>query len=104
MWLILPPFGWDLPNLEALEPAPGVSQVISFVLFHLFRFGIPMHPFVGMFLRHFGLRLHDLMPHGVAHLVVFITLCECYLGIEPHFDLWRWIFRLYLNKDSNRSM
>ena len=22
-WLILPPSGWDLPNLEASEPAPG---------------------------------------------------------------------------------
>lgn len=28
----------------------------------------------------------------VAHLEVFVTLCECYLGIDPHFDLWQRIF------------
>jgi hypothetical protein len=40
----------------------------------------------------------------VVHLVVFVTLCEGYLGIEPHFDLWRWIFRLNLNKDGDESV
>jgi hypothetical protein len=87
-----------------LEPAPGESQVISFIPFHLTRFRVPAYPVMGRFLRHFGLRFHDLMPHGVAHLVVFITLCECYFGIEPHFDLWRRIFYLNLNKDGDGSM
>ena len=38
------------------------------------------------------------------HLAVFVTLCECYLGIEPHFNLWRRIFRLNLNKDDDGSV
>jgi hypothetical protein len=44
------------------------------------------------------------MPHGVTHLAVFMSLCECYLGIEPHFDLWQRIFQLSLSKDGGRSM
>ena len=44
------------------------------------------------------------MLHGVAYLAVFVTLYECYLGIEPHFDLWRRIFRLNLNKDGDGSV
>jgi hypothetical protein len=24
--------------------------------------------------------------------VAFVTLCEVYMGIEPHFDLWNYIF------------
>ena len=103
-WLILPPSGWDLLDLEASEPMPNESQVISFIMFHLARFRVPAHPFMGRFLCHFRMWLHDLTPHGVAHLLVFVTLCERYLGIEPHFDLWRWIFRLNLNKDSDGSM
>ena len=59
-WLILRPTGWDLPNLEAAEPAPGESQVVFFVPLHLAGFGVPAHPFVQRFLCHFGLRLHDL--------------------------------------------
>ena len=56
---------------------------------------------MGRFLHYFGLWLHDLTPHGVAHLVVFVTLCECYLMIKLHFDMWRRIFRLNLNKDGD---
>ena len=63
-----------------------------------------MHPFVWRFLCHFGLWLHDLTPHVVAHLAVFVTLYECYLGIQPHLDLWRRIFRLSLNKDGGGSV
>ena len=86
------------------EPTLVESQLVSFVPFHLAGFGVPVHPFMGRFLCHFRMRLHDLTPHGVAHLPVFVTLCECYLGIEPHFDLWRRIFRLNLNKDGDGSM
>ena len=37
----------------------------------------------------------------MAHLAVVVTLYECYMGIEPHFDLWRRIFRVNLNKDND---
>lgn len=36
--------------------------------------------------------------------MVFATLYECYLGIEPHFYLWRRISRLNLNKNDDRSV
>ena len=99
-----PPSGLDLSDPEATKPVPGESQVISFISFHLTKFRVPMHPFMGRFLHHFGLWLHDLMPHRVAHLAVFVTPCECYLGIDPHFDLWRQIFHLNLNKDDDGSV
>ena len=25
-------------------------------------------------------------------MAVFVTLCEGFLGISPHFDLWRYFF------------
>jgi hypothetical protein len=40
-WLILPPIGWDVSDLEAAESTPGESQVISFVLFYLASFKVP---------------------------------------------------------------
>jgi hypothetical protein len=51
------------------------------------------------FLRFFGPWLHDVALHRVTHLMVFVTLCECYFGIGPHFNLWRWTFCLSLNKE-----
>jgi hypothetical protein len=33
-----------------------------------------------------------LTPNSILHLAIFITLCEAFLGIEPHFGLWKKIF------------
>jgi hypothetical protein len=30
----------------------------------------------------------------ILHIACFITLCESFLGIEPHFLLWKYLFRL----------
>ena len=29
---------------------------------------------------------------GVLHIAGFITVCEAFLGMEPHVDFFRWIF------------
>jgi len=28
----------------------------------------------------------------VLHIAIFITVCEAFLGMEPHVDLFQWIF------------
>ena len=42
----------------------------------------------------YSLRLHDLTSEGILHIATFITLCEAFLGIHPHFTLWRWLFKV----------
>jgi hypothetical protein len=39
-------------------------------------------------------QLHQLTPNSILHIACFMTLCESFLGIEPHFLLWRSIFWL----------
>jgi hypothetical protein len=34
------------------------------------------------------LELHRLTPSGILHMATFVTLCETYIGIEPHLNLW----------------
>ena len=31
-------------------------------------------------------------------MAMFVTLCEGFLGISPHFDLWRYFFVVNLHK------
>jgi hypothetical protein len=31
-------------------------------------------------------------PNSILHLIIFITVCEAFLGIDPDWDLWRKIF------------
>jgi hypothetical protein len=50
-------------------------------------FGVPSHRFLYLLLQFYGLELHHLTPSGILHVAAFMTLCEAYMGIEPHFDL-----------------
>jgi hypothetical protein len=42
-------------------------------------------------------QLHQLTPNSILHIACFVTLCESFLGIEPHFLLWRSVFWLRPN-------
>ena len=83
--------GWRVPPRTEVEPRPKENEVISFAHFHSFGFGVLMHPLLWWLLYYYGLRLHDLTPEGILHLFVFIMLCEGFLGVPAHYELW-WSF------------
>jgi hypothetical protein len=59
----------------------------------LFRgLSLPAHEFLHSFLSFYGIQLWQMTPNSILHLSIFITLCEAFLGIYPHWDLWRKIF------------
>ena len=37
---------------------------------------------------YYGLDFHDLAPDSILHISSFIVVCEAFLCITPHFDLW----------------
>ena len=42
-------------------------------------------------------------PNKIYHIAAFIVMCEGYLGIEPHFELWRYFFSIALIKKKERG-
>jgi hypothetical protein len=32
------------------------------------------------------------LPNSIFHLAIFLTICEAFLGIDPHWGLWKNIF------------
>ena len=54
----------------------------------------PIHPFLRGLLEFYGLQLHHLTPASILHIAGFVALCELFLGIEPHFALWKRLFCL----------
>ena len=38
--------------------------------------------------------MHHLTPNSFIHISMFVYLCEAFLGIEPHFELFRFLFHL----------
>jgi hypothetical protein len=45
-------------------------------------------------LYYYGLELHHLNPNSICHISIFIHFCEAFLGIEPHWDHFRFLFRV----------
>jgi hypothetical protein len=37
-------------------------------------------------------QLHQLTPNLILYIACFITLCESFLGIDPHWVLWKFLF------------
>jgi hypothetical protein len=65
-----------------------------FFAFLLHGLSLPAHEFLHGLLFVYGVQLHQLTPNSILHIACFIALCKSFLGIDPHFLLWRSIFRL----------
>ena len=42
----------------------------------------------------YGLEVSHLKPNFIVQIAIFINLCETFLGIAPHFNLWRALYHL----------
>jgi len=63
----------------------------------------PPHRFLRGLLHYYGLELQHLNPIRIQHILAFVTLCEGYLGIEPHFELWKYFFIVELQKKERKK-
>ena len=74
------------------------GYVVSFARFHERGFASPAHKFLRGLLDYYKVELQHLTPNGVQHIAAFVALCEGFLGISPHFDLWCHFFAVNLLK------
>jgi hypothetical protein len=77
---------------DPASPMPMGGYVVAYSTFYERGFDVPSHRFLHSLLQFYGLELHHLTPSGVLHRATFLTLCEAYMGIEPHFTLWNHFF------------
>ncbi|KAK1684371.1 hypothetical protein QYE76_045219 [Lolium multiflorum] len=87
--------------IEESYPTRPMEYRVSFVD-HLIRgLSAPIHDFLRGLLFVYGLQLHQLTPNSILHVSIFITLCECFLGVHPNWALWKRIFCLRRNGSHN---
>jgi hypothetical protein len=72
--------------------APVGGYIVACAVFYEQGFRVPSHRFLLLLLQFYGLELHHLTPSRILHIAAFVTLCEAYIGIEPHFNLWNYFF------------
>jgi hypothetical protein len=82
------------PSTEVI-PAPPPGFRVMFLALLLSGFSLPAHKFLRGLLFVYGVQLHQLTPNSLLHILCFITLCEEFLGIDPHWVLWKYLFRLH---------
>ncbi|KAK1695600.1 hypothetical protein QYE76_012297 [Lolium multiflorum] len=86
---------------EESYPTPPIEYRVSFVD-HLIRgLSPPIHVFLRGLLFVYGLQLHQLTPNSILHVSIFITLWECFLGVQPNWAMWKRIFCLRRNGSHN---
>nr|CAB3504887.1 unnamed protein product [Digitaria exilis] len=82
---------WISPG-AATEPDPPAGYVVSLVRFHERGLGVPVGRFMRALCFHYKVELHNFSPNAISQAAVFVAVCEGYLGIEAHWDLWRHLF------------
>jgi hypothetical protein len=82
---------WMAPGSEA-DPTPPPGYVVSFIPFHERGFGMPASRFMRALPHYYGVEMHNFNPNSIAQAAIFATVCEGFLGIDPHWDLWTHLF------------
>jgi len=93
---------WLLPSEENM-PSPPDGYLVLFAHFHECGFTTPAHRFLWRLLHYYKIELQHLDPNRIQHMAAFVALCEGFLGISPHFDLWRYFFVVTLQKKREKN-
>jgi hypothetical protein len=84
---------WMAPGSEA-DPTPPLGYVVSFIPFHERGFGMPASRFMRALPHYYGVELYNFNPNSIAQATIFAAVCEGFLGIDPHWDLWTHLFSM----------
>ncbi|KAM0896290.1 hypothetical protein ACQ4PT_023301 [Festuca glaucescens] len=74
------------------HPNPPAGFIVMFSAFLFRGLSLPAHEFLRCLLFSYGIQLRQLTPNSILHLTIFITVCEAFLGIDPHWGPWKKIF------------
>jgi len=77
-----------------MRPFERVAELVMFKAFVERGLVIPVYDFLRGLLFYWGIQLHHLTPDSILHIAIFVHLCEAFLGIYPHFDLFKSLFFL----------
>jgi hypothetical protein len=63
-------------------PHPPIGFRVTFIDFLIRGLSTHIDEFLSGILFIYGVQLHELTPNSLLHISIFITLCECFLGIQ----------------------
>jgi hypothetical protein len=94
----------DMWRAVAGDPYPmekNLDEVPMFTRFGGARLALPVSDFFKGLLKYYGIKYLNLNPNGIFHVSVFIHFCEAFVGIKPHWILFRKFFRVTPQPSAN---
>jgi hypothetical protein len=94
----------DMWRVALGDPYPmekNPDEVPLFARFVERRLALPASDFFKGLLKYYGIEYLNLNPNGFFHVSVFVHFCEAFLGIKPHWILFRKFFRVKPHPSTN---
>jgi hypothetical protein len=94
----------DMWRAAAGDPYPmekNLDEIPMFARFVERGFALPASDFFKGLLDYYGIEYLNLNPNGIFHVSVFVHFCEAFLGIKPHWVLFRKFFRVKPQPSAN---
>jgi hypothetical protein len=73
-------------------PTEDTHESVVYVPFLLRGLALPISPFFRGLLDFYRLNLTHLNPNSILQTSIFVHLCEAFLGVLPHFGLWKYLY------------
>jgi hypothetical protein len=94
----------DMWRAAAGDPYPmekNPDEIPMFARFVERRLALPASGFFKGLLDYYGIEYLNLNPNGTFHVFVFVHFYEAFLGIKPHWVLFRKFFRMKPQPSAN---
>jgi hypothetical protein len=94
----------DMWHTAAGDPYPmekNPNEIPMFVRFVERGLALQASDFVKGLLKYYGIEYLNLNPNRVFHVSVFVHFCEAFVGIKPHWVLFRKFFRVKPQPSAN---
>jgi hypothetical protein len=77
-------------------PTEDTHESVIYIHFLIRGLALPISPFFRGLLDFYHLNLTHLNPHSILQVSISVHLCEAFLGILPHFGLWKYLYHCRL--------
>jgi hypothetical protein len=73
-------------------PTEDTHESVIYVPFLIRGLALPISPFFRGLLDFYRLNLTHLNPNSILQVSIFVHLCKAFLGVLPHFGLWKYLY------------
>jgi hypothetical protein len=94
----------DMWRAAAGDPYPmekSEDEIPMFARFAECGLALPASDFFKGLMGYYGVKYLNLNPNSIFHTAVFVHFCEAFLGIRPHWILFRKFFRVKLQPSAS---